>query len=47
MAIPDVYVICALQYSGHDEKPYQFVPFATMFSDNPYENLIPPTKESP
>ena len=34
-----VYVICAANHSGPD---YELVPFATLFNENPYEQLSPP-----
>jgi hypothetical protein len=34
-----VYVICAVSRCGTD---YDFVPFAQLFADNPYELLMPP-----
>jgi uncharacterized protein DUF6117 len=34
-----VYVICAVNRRGAD---FEFVPFARLFDDNPYELLTPP-----
>ncbi len=34
-----VYVICAVNRRGPD---YEFIPFARLFDDNPYELLTPP-----
>lgn len=39
----DVPVICAVQYSGDDREPYEFVPLAKLFNENPYEEMEPPT----
>jgi len=33
------YVICAVNRRGED---FEFVPFAKLFDDNPYELLVPP-----
>lgn len=38
-----VYVICAVNRDGED---FVFVPFATLFDDNPYELLSPPTGQA-
>ena len=37
-----VAVICAFQYDGEE---IEFVPFAMMFSGNPYDQLNPPNPE--
>jgi len=34
-----VYVICAVNRRGPD---FEFVPFARLFDDNPYDLLMPP-----
>jgi hypothetical protein len=36
-----VYVICAFNRRGEE---FELVPFATLFNDNPYELLSPPTE---
>lgn len=35
-------VICAMQYSGDEKEPIEFVPIARMFLGNPYEEVEPP-----
>lgn len=35
-------VICAVQPSGDEAAPIEFVPFAKLFLGNPYEEVDPP-----
>jgi hypothetical protein len=37
--VKPVYVICAVNRRGEE---FELVPFATLFSDNPYDLLSPP-----
>lgn len=39
-----VYVICAVHMDGEE---YVFTPLAKLFGGNPYEEILPPTTESP
>jgi|SRR6185436_3179841 len=42
-----VAVVCAVSLvkEGDIEGKYEFLPFATMFDDNPYDILLPPNPE--
>ena len=36
-------VLCAVQHSDDEAAPIEFVPFAKLFTGNPYDELEPPT----
>ncbi len=36
-------VICAVQHSGDEAAPIEMVPFARLFTGNPYDEVEPPT----
>lgn len=35
-------VVCTVNYHEYDDQPYELIPLAMMFEENPYARFVPP-----